>query len=106
MMKLLKLTLVGESAVPVYVNPDHIVSIVPFPKHTAVATTAVASSGESKKYNVLERPDDIVAMLSSAPELGSPRRHGHGNQRDWPFGFWPRRPQHSTSQEPDRKSVA
>jgi hypothetical protein len=64
-MTLVKLTLIGVSKTPVYLNPAHIISVIKFEKHTSILTTAVGKDGEPKKYNVVERPEVVAEMIGA-----------------------------------------
>nr|WP_314094229.1 hypothetical protein [uncultured Shinella sp.] len=62
-MSLVRLTLVGVSKTPIYLNPAHIVSVIQFEKHTSILTTAVGKDGEPKKYNVVEAPHVVAELV-------------------------------------------
>jgi len=66
-MTLVKLTLIGVSKTPIYLNPAHIISVIKFEKHTSILTTAVGKDGEPKKYNVVERPEVVAELIGARP---------------------------------------
>ena len=62
-MRLVKFTLVGDNNAPVYVNPDHVVSVTPFAKYTSILTTCPSSDSKEARINVREALDSVVTGL-------------------------------------------
>ncbi|MGF6160649.1 hypothetical protein M2267_005927 [Ensifer sp. KUDG1] len=62
-MRLVRFTLVGDNNAPVYVNPDHVVSVTPFAKYTSILTTCQSSDAKEARINVREALDAVVSNL-------------------------------------------
>jgi hypothetical protein len=64
--------LTKEDGAPILVNPDYLVSV--FPRKSADQTGAVLNF-KDHRYHVLERFDEIEAMLAALPfgDVGIPR---------------------------------
>jgi hypothetical protein len=62
-MRLVKFTLVGDNNAPVYVNPDHVVSVTPFAKYTSILTTCRSTDAKEFRINVKEALDTVVSGL-------------------------------------------
>ncbi len=62
-MRLVKFTLVGDNNAPVYVNPDHVVSVTPFAKYTSILTTYQTSDAKEARINVKEALEAVVSSL-------------------------------------------
>lgn len=60
-MKLVKLTLIGDTNAPVYVNPNQVVSVTPFAKYTSILTTN--STEKETRINVKETAEFVVQEL-------------------------------------------
>jgi len=63
-MKLVKLTLVGDHDIPVYINPEQVVSVQGFDRYTAINTTAQNPNGGVYHCNVKEPVSDVVGRLT------------------------------------------
>lgn len=62
-MRLVRLTLTGDNNAPVYVNPDHVVSVTPFAKYTSILTTCPSSDGKEVRINVKESVELVVSQF-------------------------------------------
>jgi hypothetical protein len=73
-MKLVQLTLIGQGAVPVFVNPDQVVSLVALPDRTSIVTTATSKHGVAIVYDVTELAGEVVRLLTVNPGIAAPGR--------------------------------
>ena len=73
-MRLVQLTLVGHAAMPVFINPDHVVALVALPDRTQIVTTATAKAGSAIVYDVTELAAEVVNLLTGSPAVGGPGR--------------------------------
>ncbi|RDJ03008.1 hypothetical protein [Rhizobium grahamii] len=73
-MRLVQLTLVGQAAMPVFLNPDHVVSLVALPDRTQVITTATSPHGASVIYDVTELAAEVVRLLTINSAVAPPGR--------------------------------
>ena len=73
-MKLVQLTLIGQAAVPVFINPDQVVSLVALSDRTSIVTTATSNHGAAVVYDVTELAAEVVRLLTSAPGVAAPGR--------------------------------
>jgi len=68
-MRLVQLTLIGQAAVPVFINPDQVVSLVALPDRTQIVTTANANHGAAVVYDVTELAAEVVRLLTTNPSV-------------------------------------
>lgn len=73
-MRLVQLTLIGQAAMPVFLNPDHVVSLVALPDRTQIITTATCAHGASIVYDVTELVGEVVRLLTTNPTVAPPAR--------------------------------
>lgn len=73
-MRLVQLTLIGQAAVPVFINPDQVVSLVALTDRTSIVTTATGNHGAAVVYDVTELAAEVVRLLTSAPGVAAPGR--------------------------------
>ncbi|MBB4231654.1 hypothetical protein [Rhizobium mongolense] len=73
-MRLVQLTLVGQAAMPVFVNPDQVVSLVALPDRTSIVTTATGNHGAAIVYDVTELAAEVVRLLTTNPAVAAPGR--------------------------------
>ncbi|MFP3547417.1 hypothetical protein SB748_28860 [Rhizobium sp. SIMBA_035] len=73
-MRLVQFTLVGQAAMPVFINPDHVVSLVALPDRTQIITTGTGSHGASIVYDVTDVAGEVVRRLTINPVIASPGR--------------------------------
>jgi len=71
-MKLVRLTLNGQAATPVFINPDQVVSLVALPHRTQIVTTATSAHGAAIVYDVAELAAEVVRLLTNSPEVAAP----------------------------------
>jgi hypothetical protein len=73
-MMLVQFTLIGQAAMPVFVNPDHVVSLVALPDRTQIVTTATGNHGAAVIYDVTELAAEVVRLLTTNPSISAPGR--------------------------------
>jgi len=73
-MRFVQLTLVGQAAMPVFVNPNQVVSLVALPDRTQIVTAATGTHGASIIYDVTELAAEVVRLLTSSPGVAPPGR--------------------------------
>jgi hypothetical protein len=73
-MKLVQFTLIGQAAVPVFINPDKVVSLVALSDRTQIITTATCAHGASIVYEVTELAGEVVRLLTTASNVAPPAR--------------------------------
>ena len=73
-MRLVQLTLIGQSAVPVFINPDQVVSLVALSDRTSIVTTATSKHGVAIMYDVTESAGEVVRLFTVNPGVVAPGR--------------------------------
>jgi hypothetical protein len=73
-MRLVQFTMVGQATMPVFINPDQVVSLVPLPDRTQIITTGTAAHGASIVYDVTELTGEVVRLLTTNPVVAPPGR--------------------------------
>ncbi|ACI55710.1 hypothetical protein Rleg2_2436 [Rhizobium leguminosarum bv. trifolii WSM2304] len=73
-MRLVQLTLIGQAGVPVFINPDQVVSLVALTDRTQIVTTANANHGAAIVYDVTELAAEVVRLLTANPSVAPPGR--------------------------------
>lgn len=73
-MTFVQLTQIGQAALPVFVNPDQVVSLVALPDRTQIVTTATGNHGAAIVYDVTELAAEVVRLLTINPIVGPPGR--------------------------------
>ncbi|RDJ05274.1 hypothetical protein [Rhizobium grahamii] len=71
-MRLVQLTLIGQAAVPVFINPNQVVSLVALPDRTQIVTTATGNHGAAIVYDVTELAAEVVRLLTTNASVASP----------------------------------
>ncbi|MBW9114789.1 hypothetical protein JNB88_14185 [Rhizobium cauense] len=69
-MRLVQLTLIGQAAMPVFINPDQVVALVALPDRTQIVTRATSAHGASIVYDVTELAAEVVRQLSANVTTG------------------------------------
>ncbi|CDM62332.1 MULTISPECIES: hypothetical protein [Rhizobium] len=73
-MRLVQLTLIGQAAMPVFINPDQVVSLVALPDRTQIVTTATSAHGASIVYDVTELAAEVIRRLTTNAAVAPPGR--------------------------------
>jgi hypothetical protein len=73
-MRLVQFTLIGQAAMPVFINPDQVVSLVALPDRTQIITRATGAHGASIVYDVTEVAGEVVRQLTINPVIAPPGR--------------------------------
>jgi len=73
-MRLVQLTMVGQAAVPVFINPDQVVSLVALSDRTQIVTTATTAHGAAIIYDVTELAAEVMRLLTTNPAVAPPGR--------------------------------
>lgn len=73
-MRFVQLTMVGQAAVPVFINPDQVVSLVALSDRTQIVTTATTAHGAAIIYDVTELAAEVMRLLTTSPAVAPPGR--------------------------------
>lgn len=66
-MKLIKLTAINRpTGFPVWINPEHIISIYTYTENSGVERTAISVTDQSQPWIVKETPEWIIGVLEDA----------------------------------------
>lgn len=66
-MKFIKLTAINRPIdFPVWINPDHIISIYTFTENSGVEKTAISVTDQPQPWIVKETPEWIIGVLEDA----------------------------------------
>ncbi|MBB3452706.1 hypothetical protein FHT86_000962 [Rhizobium sp. BK313] len=65
-MKLVQLTLIGQAAMPVFVNPEKMASLVTLSDRTSIVRTATIAHGAAIVYDVRELAAEVVRLLTAS----------------------------------------
>lgn len=73
-MRFVQLTLVGQAAMPVFINPNQVVSLVALTDRTQIVTTATTTHGAAVIYDVTELAAEVMRLLTTTPAVAPPGR--------------------------------